>query len=63
MASRAHSGFLLFLFFDPEDGGDMPLRNIGRLSTDYTALYPQRKNSSKKFILIIMLLLKIIRTM
>jgi hypothetical protein len=25
--------------FDPEDGGDMFLRNGGRLSSDYTAFY------------------------
>jgi hypothetical protein len=30
------------LFFDPEDGGDMFLRNVGWLSTDYTVLYPRR---------------------
>jgi hypothetical protein len=41
-----HAGILLCLFFDPEDGGDMFLRNVGRLSTDYTALYPRRKYSS-----------------
>jgi hypothetical protein len=32
MKSRAtcfHAGFLLSLFFDPEDGGDMFLRNVG----------------------------------
>jgi hypothetical protein len=34
-----HAGFLLGLFFDPEDRGDMFLRNVGWLSTDYTALY------------------------
>jgi hypothetical protein len=34
--------FLACLFFDPEDGGDMFLRNIGWLSADYTALYPRR---------------------
>jgi hypothetical protein len=28
-------------FFDPEDGGDMFLRNIGWLITDYAAIYPQ----------------------
>jgi hypothetical protein len=30
------------------DGGDMFLRNIGSLSTDYTALYPRRQNSSSQ---------------
>jgi hypothetical protein len=37
-----HSGFLFSLFFNPEDGGDMFLRNVDLLSTDYTALYPRR---------------------
>jgi hypothetical protein len=40
------AGFLLDLFFDHEDGGDMFLRNVGWLSMDYTALYPRRYNSS-----------------
>jgi hypothetical protein len=29
LATCFHSGFLLSLFFDPEDGGDMFLRNVG----------------------------------
>jgi hypothetical protein len=37
-----HGDFLLGSFFDPEDGDDMLLRNVGSLSTDYTALYPRR---------------------
>jgi hypothetical protein len=45
------AGFLLDLLFDPEDGGDMFLRNVGRLSTEYTALYSRREKSSiKKFV-------------
>jgi hypothetical protein len=40
-------GFLLGLFFDPEDGGDMFLWNVGLLSTDYKALHPRRYNSSR----------------
>jgi hypothetical protein len=40
LATFFHYGFLLCLFFDPEDGGDMFLRNAGLLSTDYTALCP-----------------------
>jgi hypothetical protein len=34
-----HAGFLLGLFFNPEDGGNIFLQNVGGLSTDYTALY------------------------
>jgi hypothetical protein len=40
------AGFLLGLFSDPEDGGDMFLRNVSWLSTDYNALYTIRQNSS-----------------
>jgi hypothetical protein len=36
-----HAGFLLEFFFDPEDGGDMFLQNVGWLSID-TTLYPRR---------------------
>jgi hypothetical protein len=35
------AGFLLGLYFDPEDGRDMFLRFIGRLSLDKAALYPR----------------------
>jgi hypothetical protein len=41
-----HAGFLPGLFFDPEYGGDMLLRNVGSISTEYTTLYPRRQNSS-----------------
>jgi hypothetical protein len=44
-ATCVHAGFLLDLFFDLEDGGDMFLRNVGLLSRDYTALYPRRQYS------------------
>jgi hypothetical protein len=34
--------FLLGLFLDPEDGGDMFLRNFDSLLTEYMSLYPRR---------------------
>jgi hypothetical protein len=37
-----YADFLLGLFYDPEDGGDMFLRNAGSLSTEYAGLYPRR---------------------
>jgi hypothetical protein len=41
-----HAAFLIGLFFDPEDGGDMfLLLNIRWISTYHTALYPRRQNS------------------
>jgi hypothetical protein len=43
------AGFLLGLFFDPDVGGDMFLRNVGWLPTDYTALCPRRRNSSLRY--------------
>jgi hypothetical protein len=39
VAIRARAGSLVELFFHPEEGGDMFLRNIGLFSTDYTTLY------------------------
>jgi hypothetical protein len=45
LATCFRPGILLGLF-DPEDGADIFLRNVGLLSTDYTALYPRRQNSS-----------------
>jgi hypothetical protein len=35
-------GFLLGLYFDPKEEDEMFFRNVGSLSTDYTALYPKR---------------------
>jgi hypothetical protein len=43
---KQSDGVLLHLFFDPEDGGDIYLLNVDFLSTDYTALYPGRHNST-----------------
>jgi hypothetical protein len=40
-----YAGFLLGLFFDFEDGGDMFLRNVGPLSTDDTI--PEDRTLSK----------------
>jgi hypothetical protein len=37
---------LLGLLFNPADGDDMFLRNVGSLSTDYKAFYPRRQNPS-----------------
>jgi hypothetical protein len=38
---------LLGWLLDPDDGGDIFLRNVTWLSLDYTALYPRRQNSSQ----------------
>jgi hypothetical protein len=45
LATGFHAGFLLILSFDREDRGDMFLQNVGRLSMDYTVLYPIRYKS------------------
>jgi hypothetical protein len=46
LATCFHAGFLLGLFFDPEDGNDIFLQNVDSLSTDYTTFYPRRQHSS-----------------
>jgi hypothetical protein len=43
---RTSFWFLTWLTFNPEDGGDMFLRNVEWLSADYTALYPRSQNYS-----------------
>jgi hypothetical protein len=40
--------FLLRLLFNPEDGGDTFLRNVGQLSSDYMALYLKRQKAFKQ---------------
>jgi hypothetical protein len=43
----ASAGFFLGLFFDPEDEGNMFLRNVGTVSPDYTALQARIPYSSQ----------------
>jgi hypothetical protein len=38
LAAYFRAGFLLILFFEPEDGGDMFFRNFHWLLMEYTAL-------------------------
>jgi hypothetical protein len=40
-----HDGFLLGLFFNPEDGSNMFLQNDESLPAGYAVLYPSRQNS------------------
>jgi hypothetical protein len=40
--ASSSTGLLLSLFIDPEVGEYVLLRNVGRRSVDYTALYPKR---------------------
>jgi hypothetical protein len=46
----AYAGFLLGFVFNPDDGGDMLLRNVNWLSTD---LCPRRHNSSSFYTLLL----------
>jgi hypothetical protein len=39
------ASFLVELFFIPDDGGGMFLRNVDWFSLGYTALYPTRNTS------------------
>jgi hypothetical protein len=43
--SSRHSWFLAWLSFNLDYEGEMLLRNVGWLLTDYTVLYPKRQNS------------------
>jgi hypothetical protein len=45
ISTSFHAGVFLGLLFDPEYAGDVLLRNVGWLSTDYTVLHPRRENS------------------
>jgi hypothetical protein len=39
-----HSFIHSFIFFNPENGGEILIRNVRWLSSDYMALYPRRQN-------------------
>jgi hypothetical protein len=43
LATCFQADFLLDLFLDPEDGGNILPRKVSWLSTDYTASYPRRQ--------------------
>jgi hypothetical protein len=42
LASNRVSFLAPFIFY-PEDGSEMLLRNVGRVSADYKALYPTKQ--------------------
>jgi hypothetical protein len=47
--AQQNSDILLGLFLNPEDGGDMSLRDVGWLSTNYTTLYPEDRTLHNHF--------------
>jgi hypothetical protein len=52
LAISYNADFLLGFSFDPEDGGGIFVRNIGWLSTDYTALYVELSSNIFSFYMI-----------
>jgi hypothetical protein len=44
-----HAGFLFGLFFDPEDGGDIILRNVCKLSKGYRSYIPEDSALRERF--------------
>jgi hypothetical protein len=42
-----HACYLLSLLVGLEDGGNMFFRNVGRLSPDYTTLYPKDRTFNR----------------
>jgi hypothetical protein len=44
-----HADFLINLCFEPDHRGDIFLRNVGWLSSDYMALYPRRWTVQKSY--------------
>jgi hypothetical protein len=44
--SLLHAGFLLDLPFNPEDGGDIFIRKVGELLSDYTTFHTRRQTCS-----------------
>jgi hypothetical protein len=44
---KSNAASKISLLFNRENGGDIFLRNVGRHSLNYTALYPRRQNPSE----------------
>jgi hypothetical protein len=56
-----HAHFLLGLFFDPANGADMFLQNVGCLSTDYIVISQKIElyNDNVSFLVYLMMLYQI----